>query len=121
MRWIADEIELRDWTITLADEPCDSDYTAKINCIEGRKHAVIAFNPEFREMDPDDQRQTIIHELVHAHHAICWRMVQSDLIQPLGQETYNIFADSYRRGMEYCVDAVADALAKHMPLIEWPA
>ena len=120
VRWVADEIELRDWTITLDDEPCDDDYTAQIACTEGRKHAVLSVNRKFREYAPDEQRQTIAHELVHAHHEMCWRIVQKDLLQPLGQETYNVLCDGYRRAMEYCVDAVADALAKHLPLIDWP-
>jgi hypothetical protein len=120
IRWVADAIELRDWTITLDDEPCDPDYNARVDCSEGRKHATIAFHAKFREMDPEDQRQTIVHELVHAHHAVTWRMVQTDLLRPLGQETYGVFVDSYRRAMEYCVDATADALVKHLPLIRWP-
>ncbi len=120
VRWIADAMELRDWTIHLADAPCDPEYSAKVELTEGRKHATISFNPRFREGAAEDQRQTIVHELVHCHFALPWRMVQTDLLQPLGQETYSIFCDSFRRTLEYGVDAVADAIAKHMPLIEWP-
>lgn len=120
VRWIANELELRDWTITIDDDPCDEAFAARVECTEGRKHATISFNERFTTYAPEDQRQTIVHELVHAHLAVCWRMVQTDLVNPLGHEGYGFFCDSYRRAQEYAVDAIADALAKHMPLIAWP-
>lgn len=120
VREIADKLELRDWTICIGHEPCTEGLAAEIHCTDGAKQARITFSFGFRDKDPEEQRETVVHELIHAQHATCWHMVQSDLSEALGKPTYYLFCDSYRRGMEHMVDALAKAIAPHMPLVEWP-
>lgn len=120
VRWVANEIELRDWTVELDRDACDDDRAGHAVCIDGQRHVTVAVNANFRGYSPEEQRETIVHELLHAQHAVCWRMVQTDLAEPMGKIAYYVFCDSYRRAMEYTVDALSKALAKHMPLIEWP-
>lgn len=121
VRAIADALELRDWSIDVSrDAPSSEEFIASCSCAQSRKNASIYFSDVFRHVDPIEQRQTVVHELLHAHHEVCWRMVQTDLLSPLGQETYGVFCDGYRRAMEYAVDAIAEALARHLPLIDWP-
>lgn len=119
LRWVANEMQLRDWTVQLAHVPCSPDTDAQIVCREGQKLLTVSVAPHFLELDPEEQRETIVHELVHAHWETCWRMVQRDLADALGKPTYYVFADSYRRGMEYGVDALAKTIAPSMPLIDW--
>lgn len=120
IRWVADAMELRDWHFSLDHEPCEERLVGSCVCTNGARHATIAVSGNFREIDPEEQRETIVHELVHVHWETCWKMVQSDLGDALGKPVYYVFADSFRRGMEYGVDGLAKAIAKHMPLIEWP-
>lgn len=119
VRWMANELELRDWTIVVSDEPCEDEFVAQQVCVRGERQQTITFRHDFRDLDPEEQRETVIHELLHAHHEICWRMVQTDLSEPLGKIGYYVFCDAYRRAMEYQIDATAKALARHLPLIEW--
>jgi hypothetical protein len=95
-------------------------YVADVACIDGAREATIAVAYSFRRFPPDLQRETIVHELLHVHHDPCWRMVQTDLSEPLGKVGYYIFCDSYRRSMEFMVDAIAKAIAPHLQLIAWP-
>lgn len=120
IRWVANEIELRDWTVELDRDPCDQERAGHAVCVDGQRLVLIAVHANFRNHPPEEQRETIVHELCHAHHEACWRMVQTDLAEPLGKIGYYVFCDAYRRSMEYSVDGLAKALAKHMPFIEWP-
>jgi hypothetical protein len=119
VRWVADAMELRDWTVTIGDESCESHLEAYAHCTVGQRHVGIAFNDRFRDRDPEDQRETVVHELVHAHLDVCWKMVQTDLGDALGKPVYYVFCDGYRRAMEYSVDALSKTIAPHMPLIDW--
>ena len=47
-------------------------------------------------------------------------MMRDDLDTLLGKPADTIFWKSWRRQLEYAIDATAAAIAKHMPLIEWP-
>lgn len=120
VRWVADQLELRDWTIHLEHIPCDPERAGEAECVRYRRDIHISVNHRFRDYPPEEQRETIVHELLHAHHEACWRMVQADLAEPLGKIAYYVFCDAYRANMEHCVDALAKALSKHMPLIDWP-
>lgn len=119
IRWIADEIGLRDWTLHLLDETADEDCNAQTRLIFGRKLASIRVATEFRELEPERIRQTIVHELVHCHFAAATNQVEHDLSEHLGSQASNLFFAGFLRNLEYGVDAVAGALAPHMPLIDW--
>lgn len=47
-------------------------------------------------------------------------MALNDIQTHLGLAAARIWEDSFRRSIEYSTDAIADALAKHLPLIKWP-
>lgn len=120
LRWVADAMELRDWTVTLGDGVCEDHLEAEALCTFGQKDIGITFGAEFRDRSAESQRETVVHELVHAHFDACWKMVQGDLADALGKPVYYVFCDSYRRAMEYAVDGLSKSIAKHLPLIEWP-
>lgn len=119
IRWVANEMNLRDWTVVLDDDPCVEGLDGSASCANSQRHIVIAVAATFRDYPPAEQRETIVHELLHAHHEYCWRMVQTDLAEPLGKIAYYMFCDQYRRAMEYTVDALAKTIAPRMPMIDW--
>jgi hypothetical protein len=127
VRDMADALELRDWTITVTvtepDSPGRADgkrWQASSESIPGRKFVYLTFAPDVREWRLQSLRSTVAHELIHAHFAPLIEMVREDLFQHLGRPTYEVFCDGATRWLEYGVDAMADATAKHLPLIEWP-
>lgn len=119
-RKVADGMCLQDWSVYFNwDRPADEGDGASIDWPEGRKSVVIRLNADFREYDAEEQRYVVVHEFVHAHFAPMQDTVEEDLQVHLGRPTYDIYSRSFRRALEYGVDAVATALATHMPLIDW--
>lgn len=121
IRAMANEMELRDWTLTLADEPCESQNDATCTPTFGQKIATIRVCKDFRSLDAERQRKTVVHELLHCHWHAAWGMVDNDLEKALGAQADLLFSVGFNRNAEYAIDATAGALAKHLPLVDWPS
>jgi hypothetical protein len=120
-REAADEIGLRDWEIGFDwDRPADEGDGGSVDWVEGRKGIVIRLSENFRGYATDEQRYVICHELVHAHFAQMQDTVEEDLKPHLSRPTYDIYSRSFRRAVEYGIDAVSHARAAKLPRIEWP-
>lgn len=126
-RDLADKIELRDWTICVAvavpDSPERTDgktWGASSDSLPGRKVVNLTFDPACRGWSLEDLRATVAHELIHAHFAQLTEMARNDLDGHLVDSAYDLFNKSFTRWLEYGVDAMADATAKNLPLIDWP-
>lgn len=105
---------LFDW-----DQAAEQGDGASVSWPEGRRAAVIRLAETFRDYDPNEQRYVIVHELVHCHLASMQDTVEEDLQPHLARPTYDLYSCSFRRALEYGVDALAHALAVHFPLIDW--
>lgn len=127
IRWIADEMGLRDWQFDLVvdkperEDPEDFYTIATCKPCIGRKMAEIRCDPVVRNIPRKHLRQTICHELVHCHLFTMWDLIRRDLLPQMGQEAYDLFTASCERNMEYGVDAIGDVIAQKMPLIDWPS
>lgn len=128
LRAVADKLELRDWTVCLAignpggsnnARPDGLTWGASSDSIPGRKHVTVTFPEDVREWDLKILRQTTAHELIHAHFHPLSEMWRVDLHPHLHHQAYELFNDSATRWIEFGVEAMADALAPHLPLIEW--
>lgn len=128
IRWIADEMGLRDWHFELYVEeskipdmnmPDDAYCIASCKPIIGRKLAELRFDPSVKYAPPEDLRKTVCHELEHCHFFGMWDMIRRDLLDHFSEQAYDILIAGIERHMEYGIDASADAIAKHMPLIDW--
>jgi hypothetical protein len=119
IRTLADRLGLRDWTITLCDEPADSDAWASIKPIEGRKLAELHLCKDWYTLKPETKRHALVHELIHCTHAGAADMVRLDLPRWMGQAAYDVFFGGWRRQMEYMVDGLAEVLGPLMP--DYPA
>jgi transposase len=127
-RDLADKLELRDWWVsTRVGDPGGPDgrydgkrWGASCESIPGQKHVKVVFDPECRDWRREELRKTVTHELIHAHLAPLTEMVRVDLQPHLGAQGYHLFDDGFTRHLEFAVDALADAVAPSLPLIEWP-
>jgi hypothetical protein len=127
-RTIADKLELRDWwVLTRVGDPGGPEdrydgkrWQASSDSTPGQKSVKITFAEDCREWDREELRQTVAHELIHAHLAPLTEMVRVDLAPHLGSQALHVF-DSFTRHLEFSTDALADALAPHLPLIDWPS
>jgi hypothetical protein len=111
VRLLADLLHLKDWSFTVMTEgPEGESAIAAINCAEGRKYAHVRLSDNFLCSDPESQRQTLIHELLHCHLAaadhVAGKMIKENF-------------DLFRLHCEYGVDGIADAIAPLLPLPTW--
>jgi hypothetical protein len=98
------DVELIDGQI----ESLREGYTAKL-----RVHA------NFRQGTPDDQRETIIHELLHLHFDQLFSDM-TDLIEGFAaKQAFEACDVLNRRNYERMTAAVAAAISPKFPLIEW--
>jgi len=119
VRDCADRLGLRDWTLVIRHDPPDEeDALADTLATEGRRRAVIRFCENFRELDVEEQRNTVVHELLHCHLYLI-ENAQSDGEVALGRDTAQILHNSVRRSIELACDSIATAIDEHFPLIAW--
>lgn len=126
VRYIADEMGLRDWTFEVeigcpdVELPWGTEPAlASIECVDGQKFATITFAEGTKGMPKAHVRHTVVHELIHAHLNPACELVRVDAKDGFSQATYEMLMASFRRSVEFAVDGLADALAPHMPLIDW--
>jgi hypothetical protein len=120
IRETADAVGLRDWEIRLSSERAADGKAASVQAAFGRKFARILIGKDFSDESPEDQRDTIVHELIHLHLEPAADMVYGDLEKILGRPADAVFTNGFDRQLEYAIDALASALAPHLPLIDWP-
>lgn len=106
---LANMLSLKDWGIYISDnEPDRCTSAAEVECIEGRKRALIFLSDCYLKESESEQRHVAVHELIHFHHAH-----QSHLMKKwLSDDAY----DAYVLADEDAIDALADAIAPLMPL-----
>jgi hypothetical protein len=122
IRNMADALGLRDWHLFLKYEPPDDAETgAMVVPIEGRKHASIYLCEDFRDLKPENQREYIVHELLHLHFQPACDVIRADLWESnaLSFSQHRQVWESFKRLMEYGVDGVTEHIAGFFPLIEW--
>lgn len=116
LRWMANEMGLRDWTVTLSRKPCeDEEHQACILCTYGRKRLTVQLGKGFEHLSFEEQRQTFCHELIHAHYSgIEW--AYNNLGDQVSGPMFKMVWDSIKDAVEFGTDALADVIAPHMPL-----
>jgi hypothetical protein len=119
IRTTADEMGLRDWRISLSRKPADGSANAAIWLRTNHKEAVIYVAADFRDHAPDEQRCSIVHELIHCHLEPPTKLLTGDLRQHLG-DSGSLFIEAFINAIEYGVDGLATAIAPRLPLIDWP-
>lgn len=114
---VAVEIGLRDWTLRFEAAPCEDPALATVQTVYGRKIANVRVAADFSDYSPEEQRNAIVHELIHVHFAQQNQAV-ADALDVLGHEAQTVAAAAYRVGHEYGVDGLAYAIAPNYPLWE---
>lgn len=118
----AARLRLADWTVIFDfDDSAGEDKFATMTPFEGQKRAIMAFGPGFLTSDANNQRQTLVHELLHCHlfemhfaHEHVLSQIPNDGVQKLARD---VFDDR----IEYVVDGIADAFVPLVRDLEVPA
>lgn len=117
LRWMANEMGLRDWTIQLpyGQHPADPQGAASIEHTYGRKILTVRLCEDFDSFSLERQRHYIVHELVHTHLDRIGYTVNS-LKHVTHDPVFTVFESNFNDDIEYITDAIAEIIAPHMPL-----
>lgn len=108
---------LADWTVEISTDEIEDDSLAEIECIYGQRLAKISLNPNWDTMTPAAQRDTLVHELVHAILAPMSQM-SCDMIDALNVEGQGpiVAKAAIANVEEWVTDNIAIAWGQHLPL-----
>jgi hypothetical protein len=114
---LASWMGLTDWTLqVLTDSPSEETSMAEIDCIYGQRLGKIALSDDWDSYKPETQRDTLVHELVHAILAPYSQMAD-DMLDALVSATQAAPAKAALSNVEeWITDAVALAWGQHLPL-----
>ena len=112
VRTLADAMGLADWKVDIRDEACDEQYDAYVTIVPGAKWALIELQPRFLEKSDDEQRHTLVHELMHLHFDECHGVLKRNLED---DPMHRVIENEHLNFMEHGVDAVAAAISKLLP------
>ena len=114
IRSLADLIRLKDWDFNLErTHPASITADAEVFLCYGMRRGDISVPATFFALRPEEQRQLLTHELLHAHfedldeHVRLYCNTQSD---------NEYFKNAYQREREVAVDTLSLALAEFLPL-----
>lgn len=116
---VRDALGLAQWAVKLQeDPPSEDDALAKIEPIEGRDTARLWVSSGYWDEEPEEQRATITHELLHLfHREVTEPFTASEALADLiGKPADRLLVDSLKRASELMVDRLTRIVAPHMPL-----
>lgn len=121
-RWVQEYAEtlaswmgLTDWTLQVINDSPDDTSMAEIDCIYGQRLAKIALSDEWDTYTPTTQRDTLVHELVHAILSPLTQMAD-DMLDVTAGPNATAAKAALSNVEEWVTDAIALAWAQHLPL-----
>lgn len=112
---ITSYLRLTNWHIGLSHAPATEPYQATVEPTFGRCCATVALCREWDDLDPETQRQTLVHELVHLYFYPAENVLTRAREQH-GKAWVELMWTMHREQLEYGVDGMADIIAPFLPL-----
>lgn len=124
VRQVADLLGLRDWTfeVECREVPADGEHGVGGECrpIPGRRKAHISLFDAIWSLGAVEQRNTVVHELIHCHFAETDTYLQEmGDNRLLSRDVADILRLSIGNAVEFGVDAMTTLLAPLMPAVPW--
>lgn len=110
-------LRLQGWQLYLIHAPCDSKFEATIQTSYGRIEANIALCSSWNTRTPEQQRHTLVHELLH----LIFRPIENALRHStdfFDEQAKHILNEIYVERTEYAIEAICLFLMPHLPLPE---
>lgn len=117
VRDVADTLGLSDWTFRIRfDDAADADAIAQVVPTFGQRDAVLLLSALFAWSDPQVQRATICHELIHCILAPITEAYGSALTEAAGQRSADVVDEAVSPVVEVATETLAIAVAELVPL-----
>ncbi|MFM7088882.1 MAG: hypothetical protein ACKOW9_05135 [Candidatus Paceibacterota bacterium] len=115
-------MRLADWEIIVNFEHvADDDCVAEIKPVENQRRAELIFSKEFFLTSSVDQRQTLVHELLHLHLVHVEQMSLSAVEAAAGEQSSKAFDGAFNCEVERTVDQLADVIAPLLDRFDLPS
>lgn len=114
LRAIADLLGLRDWQIVLERGSAEEGARARVFIHRTKDEAMVQFSEMWWSFDREQQRQTIVHELLHAHTGRLCRVVTR--LSGLATDHLEYVLDAHDEEEEIVVQRLSRIIAPFMPL-----
>lgn len=115
MHHIKEQMRVRDWVFDLVNEP-SPDAMADIWLQDSHQYGRIRLDADWGCKSPEDQRETVVHELLHPHFAAANELIRQNLLDAYSaREGERIWRD-YMTLHETAIAGVASVIAPFMPL-----
>jgi hypothetical protein len=109
-------LQLCDWALEVVLGDAGDDACAKVDALYGQRRATITFGPQFATQSPTDQRDTVVHELLHLVLMPSWQYIDELLDAELGVRAARVAWLAYTQHVEYAVDQLAAVIAPGVAL-----
>lgn len=116
---IAGSLRLHDWAFILREGAERGSWAESISTY-GKREFTIRFCKNFRKAPRAQVRETIVHELLHAHLQPTWQYLNVALPAILNRKATAAFRHACHQREEEAVNDIARAIAPFFPLIKWP-
>ena len=116
VRDLGDALLLRDWELDLSRENAGNENWASIKVSDVENQATLRFGLEWGQHAPEEQREFLVHELMHVH-ADRPARVMAQLAEQWSENSACQFArEAHRKETEILVNTLARLLAPTLPL-----
>lgn len=120
LREAANTLGLRDWFFVVNHSPPDNEAAlASVQTIKGRRFATVRVCVDFRELTDWEQRNALVHELLHCHTGAIHHLLFEILPGQLGGQAAHAVMEAVHHAEELAVDGLATALCDGFPPIPW--
>jgi hypothetical protein len=119
---VARHLQLSDWHLEVVIGDPGDDACAKVDAPYGQRRATITLGELFQTQSPTDQRDTIVHELLHLVLMPSWQYIDELLDAELGVRAARIAWLGYTQHVEYSIDQLASVIASTIalpPALTW--
>jgi len=115
LRYVADMLELRDWTLLVMHRSLKPNSPSLATCrtFYGQKTAEIRFRQDIAYLDPEQLRTVLIHEVLHMHiDAYPLHNFHTALAGP----AYDVVVAHLNEKLEYATDGIAHGISRFFAL-----
>lgn len=109
-------MRLEHWEIEILPGAARGGNYADVHTIDGRRWARIGLCAEWEELDPEDERLYLVHEMLHIHQAMMSSFVTEGLGDHMAPPALAVLVDGFNRQLEYMTDTLSHVVAPHLPL-----
>lgn len=113
---LSDHVGLRDWQIRISRDTCEEPFAAIVEPWYGRKVASIKLNEDWDTDSPEEQRGTMVHELLHCHINPIRDVFDTYIEHHQDDIDLPVFRALMHKNLELAIDGIATILAPFLPL-----